>query len=46
MVTKTVMMLLRILGILRLEPRQGLAKAAEHVWRFFDAQLERSRSAG
>jgi predicted dienelactone hydrolase len=48
MVTRpqTAMTLLRVAGILKLEPRQGLAIAADHVRRFFDARLKGSRSSG
>jgi hypothetical protein len=40
------MKLLQTFGLLRLEPRQGLTNAAEHMWRFFDARLKPSRSSG
>ena len=48
MVTRpqTAMKLLQVVGVLKLEPRQGLAIAAEHVRRFFDARLKGSRSSG
>jgi predicted dienelactone hydrolase len=47
MVTRpqTAMTLLHAVGVLKLEPRQGLAIAAEHVHRFFDARLKGSRSS-
>jgi len=42
MVTRpqTAMKLVQLVGVLRLEPRQGLAVAADHVRRFFDARLK------
>jgi predicted dienelactone hydrolase len=48
MVTRpqTAMKLAQMAGVLRLEPRQGLAIAADHVRRFFDARLTREQSAG
>jgi len=42
---QTAMQLLQLAGVLRLEPRQGLAIAADHVRRFFDARLKGARSS-
>ncbi len=42
---QTAMKLARVVGVLRLEPRQGLAMAARHVQQFFDARLKGSRSS-
>jgi predicted dienelactone hydrolase len=47
MVTRpqTAMAIAQLVGALRLEPRQGLAIAADHVRRFFDARLKGTRSS-
>lgn len=48
MVTRpqTAVKLAQLVGVLRLEPRQGLATAADHIRRFFDARLPPSREPG